>query len=77
MGFLWKKKKEKKLFGNNIEVNCNYCTHYVTTQEEPICSFKHLPDESGRCPYFCYDPLMREPINLPPLREYDADDFKL
>ena len=68
-------KKKKKLFGSRIEADCSYCSRNTGTDEKPVCAFKRLPD--GGCPHFAYDPLMRVPRALPPLREYDEKDFKV
>ena len=43
-------------------------------------SYTHLDvykRQEGDCRKFAYDPLKRTPQNLPPLREYDPEDFKL
>lgn len=68
-------KKKKKLFGNNIQADCGYCSHNTGAGEKHACAFGHSPD--GVCPNFSYDPLMRVPRALPPLREYDEKDFKI
>lgn len=71
------KKKKKKLFGNQIEVNCCYCSQNTGTEEDPICASGRQLEEDGSCHRFSYDPLMRTPRALPPLREYEAEDFTL
>ena len=68
---------KKKLFGSQIEINCDYCSHNTGTEEEPKCSKGLTIKEGGSCRRFAYDPLMRTPRALPPLREYDMDDFTL
>lgn len=34
-------------------------------------------DEDEGCSYFSYDPLMRKPKVLPPLKQYSEEDFTL
>lgn len=70
-------KRKKKLFGNEIETNCSYCSHNGGSEDMPNCSKGVGPERDGSCRHFVYDPLMRTPRSLPPLREYDADDFSL
>jgi len=68
---------KKKLFGSQIDTNCEYCSYNTGTEEEPVCSKGIEIKEDGTCRRFSYDPLMRNPRALPPLREYDLDDFSL
>jgi hypothetical protein len=68
---------KQKLFGSQIEPNCEYCSHSSGTGESMTCSLARTIDENGKCRHFAYDPLLRTPRSAPPLREYDENDFKL
>lgn len=68
---------KKKLFGNQIEPNCEYCSHSSHIDDTITCSLGHTIDTGSKCRYFLYDPLLRSPKCAPPLREYDENDFKL
>ena len=67
-------KKKKPLFGNAIEPDCNYCTHFSGEGEKGSCGLGNGP---GPCAEFVYDPLRRSPSRLPALKEHDPDEFKL
>lgn len=68
------KKKKSKLFGNKIEPECRYCENYAEGQE--ICRLG-LDMNADVCEKFRYDPLKRAPVDLPPLKQHDPDEFKL
>jgi len=68
---------KQKLFGNQIEPNCEYCSHSSSTDNGVACSLSRSIDENGKCSHFAYDPLLRTPNSAPPLREYNENDFKL
>lgn len=70
-------KKKEKLFGNNIETNCKYCTNSSDFDGADVCGLGRYLQPDGSCSRFSYDPLKRSPNNLPPLKRYRADDFKL
>lgn len=63
-------KRKARLFGNEVEPNCNYCVNF----SDGICRLdcKGLP-----CGSFCYDPLKRTPDNSPALKKHDPEEFKL
>ena len=67
----------QKLFKKDMEVRCEYCAHSSEFDGSCVCQLgKYLTPEGG-CRKFAYDPLKRTPVALPPLREYDPEDFKL
>lgn len=66
-----------KLFGNHITPDCRYCGHNNTPEESPMCRLHKTIQEDGHCTAFSYDPLQRKPQNLPPLQQFDPDEFKL
>lgn len=67
-----------KLFGNSIQPSCEYCSRNTTPNgEEPTCAFLQHMDENEDCTYFAYDPLLRKPKVLPPLKQYREEDFTL
>lgn len=68
---------KKKLFGNNIECNCEYCNNWIYEDEEYLCRLEKQIDENGNCKKFSYDPLKRAPYRKPNLPEYDPNEFKL
>lgn len=70
-------KKKTKLFGNQIEVKCEYCENNTEIDGECACKLSRSIQPDGSCPRFSYDPLMRAPKNPPALRQHDAEEFKL
>ena len=66
----------KKLFGNNIEVSCDYCERAKVINNEPICTM-NKSIEAGKCIYFVYNPLLRIPRTMPNLPLFDPKDFEL
>ncbi len=69
----------KKLFGNHIEPNCEYCANSVESNGRQACRYRLTPGKDGSCRKFSYDPLRRTPVALPPLPaiDFDEDEFKL
>ncbi len=70
-------KKKAKLFGNHIEVKCEYCENYMVAEGKNVCRLNRSVRPDGSCPCFSYDPLLRAPNNTPFLRSHDAEEFKL
>ncbi len=68
---------KKKLFGNHIDANCEYCTHNQTPEASPTCALRQALKDDGTCTGFVYDPLLRTPRTLPPLQTFREEDFKL
>ena len=67
----------KKLFGNNISPDCEYCRYYAKNSSgDPMCS-KGSANFVTPCFRYAYDPLKREPKVMPEIPEFTADDFKL
>lgn len=72
------RRKKKKLFGNHIDPACRYCRHQEAYPEGGLrCAYRGQVEPDGRCARFAYDPLKREPRNLPELPTYDPKDFLL
>ncbi len=65
-----------KLFGNNIEPDCSYCSNCIKDEAGKIC-IKNTSIVNGKCRRFKYDPLLREPFRPPVLPKFDPEDFKL
>ncbi len=63
-------KKKTKLFGNEIEPDCSYCSNCT----EGSCTLGH---SSGPCADFQYDPLKRTPKDTPELEAHSPEEFKL
>lgn len=69
---------KKKLFGKNIEPNCNYCIHLQEGDGNNfICKKLRHAKKSTKCRHFYYDPLKRVPTVLPKLPKYNPEDFSL
>lgn len=68
-------KSKKKLVGTNIEASCEYCGHNTGEGFQVECTLNHSDGQC--CEAFVYDPLKRTPKSLPPLMDYDEDEFKL
>ena len=71
-----KMKRIRSFFSPSMEADCEYCSHSFKKDGETRCGARRTLGETG-CRKFQYDPLKRTPRNLPPLREYDPEDFKL
>ena len=65
-----------KLFGKNIKPDCSYCENLIFESGIIACN-KSKQIKSGKCKFFVYNPLLREPrsVNIP--SGYTADDFKI
>ena len=66
----------KKLFGNNITIDCSYCQHYITENSEKICELGRTI-KKGKCRKFNYNPTMRVPATKSNFSEFSPDDFKI
>ncbi|MBQ8796308.1 MAG: hypothetical protein IJZ54_07790 [Clostridia bacterium] len=66
----------KKLFGENIIHNCNYCQNCVVESETTFCKVKKKINAKGKCPKFTYNPTMRK-VTLQTLGDYSTEDFSL
>lgn len=64
------------LFGNNIEVSCEYCHNGQKFNEITICK-ANKEIVNGNCSKFKYNPLMRVPKTAPTMPKYDPKDFEL
>jgi len=66
---------KKKLFGNHIPPNCEYCRFNTKNNDgKSGCAYGTVGDT---CKKYEYDPLKREPRTAPALPEFAADDFTL
>ncbi len=72
-------KKEKKLFGNNIQPKCEYCFlgNTASDGEMVLCSKKGVVTSDYSCKKFEYMPAKRKPKRRKPMETYTAEDFKL
>ena len=67
---------KKQLFGKNIVPSCVYCEHSKNEGESQFCTItKQL--KNGKCKKFKYNPIMREPKGMAPLKSFDKEDFSL
>lgn len=67
---------KKKLFGNNIVPSCAYCEHSVSEGSAQFCK-AHKTLKNGKCKKFKYNPIMREPKGMAPLKNFSKEDFTL
>ena len=67
---MFHKRKAQKLFGNEIDPDCLYCTEF----SGGACRFGR---KDGPCGSFRYDPLKRVPHTPPALKKHDPEEFKL
>lgn len=68
--------RKVKLFGNNIEVSCNYCAHSQINNGCQFCTVNKVL-KNGKCRKFEYNPTMRVPKHSNNLQKYNPDDFVL
>ncbi len=68
--------KKIKLFGNNIEVSCNYCSHSKIKNNTQFCTMNKVL-KNGKCRKFEYNPIMRKPNTTAQLPKYKPEDFAL
>ena len=66
----------KKLFGNNIKPECQYCDIAKIEQESFICT-KNKEIINNKCKKFVYNPLKRVPKTSPALQQFSPEDFSL
>lgn len=71
------RKKDTPLFGQGIPPSCEYCDYNLSPSGPPVCRLGLKLSEEGKCRRYRYDPISREPKNLPPLPEHDPEEFKL
>ena len=64
------------LFGNNIEVSCEYCHKSQKINGITICR-ANREIVNGKCSGFKYNPLMRVPKTAPKMPKYDPKDVEL
>ncbi|MBQ3265545.1 MAG: hypothetical protein IJH07_07185 [Ruminococcus sp.] len=67
---------KKQLFGNSIAPSCVYCEHSKTEGSSQFCTV-HKALKNGKCKKFKYNPIMREPKGMAPLKSYQKEDFSL
>lgn len=66
---------KRKLFGNNIEVNCSYCRNFIN-DDGNYCN-KNREIKNGKCRKFDYNPLLRVPKSEPVMMQFTKEDFEL
>ena len=67
---------KKQIFGKNIVPSCVYCEHSKTEGESQFCTVNRQL-KNGKCKKFKYNPIMREPKGMAPLKSFDKEDFTL
>ncbi len=67
---------KRKLFGNNIEINCSYCQHSKIQNGCQFCVVNKTL-KNGKCRKFIYNPIMRVPKQAVKLQKYYEEDFLL
>lgn len=68
--------KSKRVFGENILHNCDYCQNAVVESGTNFCKVKKSINSKGKCPKFNYNPTMRK-VSLQTLGDYNKEDFIL
>jgi len=66
---------KRKLFGNTIYINCNYCNNFV--HEDGYYCDKNREIRNEKCRKFDYNPLLRVPNNEPVMMQFSKEDFVL
>ena len=68
-----------KLFGKNIEPSCSYCELGKPYQNGQMvfCPKNGVVSPYFSCRRFQYAPLKRIPKRMPPLPQYQPEDFEL
>ena len=67
---------KKKLFGNDIVPSCVYCEYSKKEGGAQYCT-KNKTLINGKCKKFKYNPIMREPKGMAPLKSFSKEDFEL
>lgn len=67
---------KKKIFGNNIVPSCVYCEYSKTEGTSQFCTV-HRQLKNGKCRKFNYNPIMREPKGMAPLKKISKEEFTL
>lgn len=65
-----------KLFGNNIDVSCDYCANSKVNNSTQFCTMNKVL-KNGKCRKFQYNPIMREPKSVNLLKKLKPEDFVL
>ena len=65
-----------KLFGNNIEIKCEYCANSADAPSGYICTLRKSI-KNGKCRKFKYNPPLRVPKSTEALPEFKKEDFKI
>lgn len=65
-----------KLFGKNIVPDCSYCEN-ASFENDIVACKKSKSIKDGKCRFFAYNPLLREPRSVSILGSYTAEDFKI
>ena len=67
---------KKKMFGNDIIPNCNYCKNFIVTPEESYCEYSKTI-KKDKCRKFKYNPLLRVPQTAPAMMTFSKEDFEI
>lgn len=68
----------RRLFGNNIEPSCEYCTNGKLSEDGMVyCPQKGVVPQYYSCKWFSYAPLKRIPKRAPRLPSFSPEDFSL
>ena len=67
------------IFGKDIAKYCAFCEYSsdLKTNDEMVCIHRGIVDKAFTCKKFKYDPLKREPVSKPKLKEYSDKTFSL
>ena len=70
---------KNKLYGNNIEKACKYCSYSKgkIVSDKVSCIIKGEVSSDFKCRKFDYDPMLRVPNKKAVIDVMSEDDFKL
>lgn len=69
--------KKRAIFGETIEVSCEYCQNGRRNDDNFVCLAKKTI-KNGKCKKFIYDPILRIPKGINPnMQEFTPEDFKI
>lgn len=66
-----------KFYGKNINPSCSYCLYCSVEKNELKCEKNRDAASNSSCGLFKYEPTMREPKKIPPLKNFKPEDFQI
>lgn len=69
-------KMKYKLFGANIQPDCNICDNFRRDSNNLGC-VKNRTIKNGKCRKFDYNPILRTPKSEAKMMQFKKEDFEL